>query len=86
MCEKTFLFKQSKSNLHLFRCTGNLLVESEIAMGGLQTIMDQFSSFTMAADDVAAAAAATTDYSSSQASEYSNYSLYGTLALVRNEP
>jgi hypothetical protein len=65
---------------------GNLLVESEIAMGGLQTIMDQFSSFTMAAEDVAAVAAVTTDYSSSQASEYSNYSLYGTLALVRHEP
>lgn len=55
-------------------------------MGGLQTIMDQFSSFTMAAEDVAAVAAVTTDYSSSQASEYSNYSLYGTLALVRNAP
>lgn len=55
-------------------------------MGGLQTIMDQSFSFTMAADDVAAVAAAATDYSSSQASEYSNYSLYGTLALVRDEP
>ena len=54
-------------------------------MGGLQAIMDQSFSFTMAAD-VAAVAAAATDYSSSQASEYSNYSLYGTLALVRDEP
>ena len=55
-----------------------------MAVGGLQTIMNQFSSFAMAAEDAAAVAAATTDYSSSQASEYSNYSLYGTLALVRN--
>lgn len=56
-----------------------MLVESDsMIAGGLQSVMDQLSSFAMAAEDAAVAV----DYSSSQASEYSNYSLYGTLALV----
>jgi hypothetical protein len=56
-----------------------MLVESDsMIAGGLQSVMDQLSSFAMAAEDAAGAV----DYSSSQASEYSNYSLYGTLALV----
>ena len=45
--------------------------------------MDQFSTLKIAAEEVATAAATTVDYSASQASEFSNYSLYGTLALVR---
>lgn len=55
-----------------------MLVESDMIAGGFQSVMDQLSSFAMAAEDAAVAV----DYSSSQASEYSNYSLYGTLALV----
>ena len=49
--------------------------------------MEQLSSFTMAAEEATAAAvvATQTDFSSSQNSEYSNYSLYGTLALVSTE-
>lgn len=60
------------------RNIGNLLVGSDAS-----TIMDQFSSLKIAAEEVAAVAATSVDYSASQASEFSNYSLYGTLALVR---
>jgi hypothetical protein len=56
-----------------------MLVESDsMIAGGLQSVMNQLSTFAMAAEDAAVAV----DYSSSQASEFSNYSLYGTLALV----
>ena len=48
--------------------------------GGLQNVMEHLSSFSMAAEE--AVTAVQTDFSSSQASEFSNYSLYGTLALV----
>ena len=63
---------------------GNLLVESETVMSsGMQSMMEHLSSLSMAAEEAAAAVATQTDFSSSQASESSNYSLYGTLALVR---
>lgn len=65
-----------------------MLAETDSLMnGGLQSMLEQFSSFTMAAEEAAAEAVAVavkTDFSASQASEYSNYSLYGTLALVRH--
>ena len=58
-----------------------MLAESDSVMnGGIQNVMEHLSSFSMAAEEVAAAVQ--TDFSSSQASEFSNYSLYGTLALV----
>lgn len=58
-----------------------MLAESDSLMnGGLQSVMEHLTSFSIAAEE--AAAVVQTDFSSSQASEFSNYSLYGTLALV----